>query len=42
MTYSKPQVAVLGEAVDLIQGQKISSLEVNGRPKLPADCEFDD
>jgi len=42
MTYSKPRVAVLGEAADLIRGRKITGFEPNGKPELPADCEFDD
>jgi hypothetical protein len=43
MTYNKPEVAVLGEAAVLIQGQRIVGTEPkNDGLQGPADCEFDD
>lgn len=43
MTYSKPEVAVLGEAAVLIEGSRIGSAEQPDlKPKFVSDCEFDD
>jgi len=45
MTYSKPEVAVLGDAAVLIQGVRKSGLEPIGPQDFKqnvADCEFDD
>lgn len=43
MTYSKPEVAVLGEAAGLIQGSRIVGQEPkHDNLQGPADCEFDD
>ena len=45
MTYSKPEIAVLGDASVLVQGVRISGLETTQPQdfkKAPADCEFDD
>lgn len=40
MNYEKPELAVLGDASVLIQGNKIAPGEGLGREVL--DCEFDD
>jgi hypothetical protein len=42
MTYSKPEVAVLGEAASLIQGSKAGSGDPGGLPIGVTDCELDD
>ena len=45
MTYSKPEVAVLGEAAGLIQGTRIqgqNELPQNDFKHVVSDCEFDD
>jgi hypothetical protein len=47
MTYSKPEVVVLGEAAGLILGGGSRTIQQNELPqndsvKAPADCEFDD
>jgi hypothetical protein len=43
MSYSKPEVVVLGEAAVLVQGTRTQGSEVpiDGL-KNPSDCEFDD
>ena len=41
MTYSKPAIAVLGDAASVIQGGKVQSHDI--APGLfAADCELDD
>ena len=43
MTYEKPEISVLGDAVDLIKGNRNGSLEQPaGDGQGAADCEFDD
>jgi hypothetical protein len=42
MTYSKPEVAVLGEAAVLIEGNRQFGIEPVNQPLSPSDCEFDD
>jgi hypothetical protein len=44
MTYSKPEVAVLGDAVVLVQGKRTAGIELDAPTNLQhvADCEFDD
>ena len=45
MTYSKPEVAVLGEAAVLVQGTRQKGKEPvgpNDGLQLISDCEFDD
>ena len=44
MTYSKPEVAVLGEAAVLIQTKRSGSFEPSNPTlqQIVADCEFDD
>jgi hypothetical protein len=43
MTYSKPEVTILGDAALVIQGSKSSQLDQGTSQTLQmADCEFDD
>ena len=44
MNYSKPELAVLGDAALLIQGSKSSKGDSHSltEPVGPADCELDD
>jgi hypothetical protein len=45
MTYSKPEVVVLGEADRIILGSRVSGAEIvppQDFKQGPADCEFDD
>jgi hypothetical protein len=42
MNYSKPEVAVLGDAARTIQGTKQNIGDSLVQPVHPADCELDD
>jgi hypothetical protein len=42
MTYNKPEIAVLGETAQLIQGSRVASGETGDNLQQPSDCEFDD
>ena len=41
MTYEKPELTQVGDAVRVIEGSKVISGE-NGALRVPADCEFGD
>ncbi len=42
MTYSKPEVEILGSATLVIQGRKTGSKPDSGDPFPATDCELDD